>query len=153
MKKITSLLAAAALCFTCLMAQAQTTETKEKSKVKGSMAQEGAIKPMAMQSGMMMAGGKMMVMKDGKTTAMTEDMSLPNGTKVMKDGSVKMADGSTVMMHDGDHMSMDGKLMHHHKDGNHGDMKVKSGNTKMKSTDEKLKIEGQGEKVKTKYDK
>ena len=58
-----------------------------------------------------MKDGSMMVMKNGQTMPMKDDMTLSNGTKVMKDGSVMMADGTKSMMKDGDMMSMDGKMM------------------------------------------
>ncbi len=58
----------------------------------------------------MMEGGKMMVMKDGSTTAMDADMKMKNGSTVMTDGTVKMKNGKTMMMKDGDCMYMDGKM-------------------------------------------
>ena len=58
----------------------------------------------------MMKDGKMMEMKGGKTMMMDEDMTLSNGTIVMKDGTVKMKDGKTMMMKEGQCMYMDGKM-------------------------------------------
>ncbi len=68
-----------------------------------------------MQHGMkkdcvMMKDGKMMMMKDGKMMMMEEDMTMKNGTMVMKDGSVKMKDGKMMMMKDGECMYMSGKM-------------------------------------------
>src|SRR6478735_5005883 len=42
-----------------------------------------------MKDCVMMKDGKVMVMKDGQKSELTEDMTLSNGTVVMKDGSVK----------------------------------------------------------------
>lgn len=60
--------------------------------------------------GVMMKDGKMMVMKNGETMEMAEEMKMNNGTMVMKDGSVKMKDGKTMMMKDGEMMDMKGKM-------------------------------------------
>ena len=63
-----------------------------------------------MKDCVMMKDGKMMMMKDGKTMNMDKDMTMSNGTMVMKDGTVKMRDGKTMMMKNGDHMYMNGKM-------------------------------------------
>jgi hypothetical protein len=66
----------------------------------------------AEMSGVMMKDGKMMMMTDGKATGpMDHDMSMSDGTKVMKDGMVKMKDGKEMHMKDGQMMMMDGKMM------------------------------------------
>jgi len=67
-------------------------------------------KPMKMKSCVMMKGGKMMCMMDGKTMPMTKTMTMKNGTKVMADGTVKMKDGKTMMLKDGQSVMMSGKL-------------------------------------------
>jgi len=59
-----------------------------------------------------MQDGKLWQEKDGNTTEVTEDVTLPNGTIVTKDGNVKMKDGSTVALKDGDYVWMDGKITH-----------------------------------------
>lgn len=62
--------------------------------------------------GVMMKDGKMMMMKDGKASgAMTKDMMMNDGTKVMMDGSMMKKDGSKMMMKDGEMMDMGGKTM------------------------------------------
>ncbi|MGH2646649.1 MAG: DUF6799 domain-containing protein [Ginsengibacter sp.] len=58
----------------------------------------------------MMKDGKMMMMKEGKTMDMDNDVTMKNGTTVMKDGTVKMKDGKTMMMKNGDCMYMNGKM-------------------------------------------
>ncbi len=80
----------------------------------GAMAQEKMAKmdskPMKMDNCVMMHGGKMMCMKDGKTIPMTSTMTMKNGTKVMADGMVKMKDGKTMMLKDGQSVMMSGKV-------------------------------------------
>jgi len=69
----------------------------------------------------MMKDGKVWQMKDGNTTEITEDLTMDNGTVVMKDGNVKMKDGKTVMLKEGDCLWPNGKITHK------GDMKKKDG--------------------------
>ena len=64
-----------------------------------------------------MKGGKMMMMKDGKEMAMEKEMTMTDGTMLMKDGK-KMS------LKDGDKVMMDGTMMKHemkegmeHKEG------------------------------------
>ena len=63
----------------------------------------------------MMKDGKMMMMKDGKKMEMDKDMTMPNGTMVMKDGTCMMKDGTKMMMKEGDKMDMNGNMMNHKK--------------------------------------
>ena len=66
----------------------------------------------AEMQGVMMQGGKMMMMTDGKATGpMNSEMTMSDGTKVMTDGTVKMKDGKEMHMKDGQMMMMDGKMM------------------------------------------
>lgn len=58
----------------------------------------------------MMKDGKMMCMKGGKTMAMDKDMTMKDGTTVMKDGTVKMKGGKTMKMKNGESIDMDGKM-------------------------------------------
>ena len=62
--------------------------------------------------GVMMMGGKMMMMKDGKAAGpMGKEMTMSDGTKVKPDGSMTMKDGKMMKMKDGQMMMMDGKMM------------------------------------------
>jgi hypothetical protein len=102
MKKMFLLIAACLLSTAILNAQ----EKKEKSNDKmHHMGMEHKMKDCVM-----MKDGKMMVMKGGNTTDMSENMTLKNGTTVMTDGSVKMKNGKTMKMKDGDAMYMNGKM-------------------------------------------
>jgi hypothetical protein len=60
--------------------------------------------------GYMMKDGKVMMMKDGKTSQVDADVALSDGTKIMKDGSVMKKDGSKMMMKNGDSMDMSGMM-------------------------------------------
>ena len=79
---------------------AKTTDKKE-------MPQSGKCD---MKNCCMMKGGKMMCMKDGKEMAMSADMTMKNGTKVMANGACMMKDGKKMMMKDGDCIDMDGNV-------------------------------------------
>jgi len=65
-----------------------------------------AMKPDAV----MMKDGRMMITKDGKTTALTEGITLENGTKVMVDGTIVLKDASTMKMGEDDVIFMSGKM-------------------------------------------
>ncbi len=65
---------------------------------------------------MMMHDGKMMMMKSGAAAPMTETMTLPNGTKVMTDGTVMMKDGKKMMLKEGQEIGTDGKMHDDKKD-------------------------------------
>jgi len=75
--------------------------------------------------GVMMRGGKMMTMKDGKAMGQMEhSMTMSDGTQVMGDGTVKMKDGTETHMKDGQMMTTDGHMMDGHtmEDGHSGVM-------------------------------
>ena len=64
---------------------------------------------------LMMKDGVMMVVKDGKPLPMEADVTLANGTMVMKDGNVMMKGSEKKMMlEEGDAITIDGKMMKHH---------------------------------------
>ena len=63
--------------------------------------------------GVIMQGGKMMMMKAGKAIdPMTASMTMSNGAVVMLDGMVKLPDGQELHMKDGQMMMMDGTIMY-----------------------------------------
>ena len=62
--------------------------------------------------GVMMHGGKMMMMKAGHpATAMDHEVIMSDGTKVEVDGTVKPKDGKIFHLQDGETILMDGHLM------------------------------------------
>ncbi len=56
----------------------------------------------------MMKDNKMVVVKEGKTTAMEKEMTLADGTRVMVDGKVMMADGSKKILKEGESIPLSG---------------------------------------------
>lgn len=73
----------------------------------GMQAQDGK---MPVKDHLMMQDGKMWVMTEGKTTAMTQDVKLSDGSVVSVAGKVTMADGNTKMLSNGDAIDMDGVI-------------------------------------------
>jgi hypothetical protein len=62
--------------------------------------------------GVMMHGGKMMMMKAGHpATAMDHEVTMSDGTKVEFDGTVKPKDGKIFHLQNGEMIMMDGHLM------------------------------------------
>lgn len=102
MKKFVTLLAALAfLSGAAVQAQTPTAKMGKSGKMgHGKMHHDH----------MMMHDGKMMSVKDGKATPMTETMPLPNGTQVMVDGTVMMKDGKKMMLKEGQEIGTDGKV-------------------------------------------
>jgi hypothetical protein len=70
-------------------------------------------RPMASgMDGVIMRGGKMMMMKAGKPMRpMTAGITMSNGAVVTPDGAVKLPGGREVHMKDGEMMLMDGTIM------------------------------------------
>ncbi len=95
-KKITTVFASLLMLVICFTAGNSFAQTKTKSAM--------------MKDHVMMEGGKMMEMKDGKTMLMEKNMTMKNGTKVMTTGECTMKDGKTMMMKDGECMEMTGKM-------------------------------------------
>lgn len=56
-------------------------------------------------------GGKMMMVISGTKVLMDTDMSLSNGTVVMKDGTYLLKDGNIMMMREGERMDMNGNML------------------------------------------
>jgi hypothetical protein len=62
--------------------------------------------------GVIMQGGKMMMMKAGKAMdPMAASISMSNGAVVMLDGTVKEPGGQEIHLKDGQMMMMDGTIM------------------------------------------
>jgi hypothetical protein len=65
-----------------------------------------------MKDCVMMKNGNLLQMKDGKTMDFSQDITLTDGTTIMKDGTVKKKDGTTVTLKEGDCIMMDGTVKH-----------------------------------------
>jgi hypothetical protein len=62
--------------------------------------------------GVIMQGGKMMMMKAGKAMdPMTASITMSNGAVVMPDGTVKLAGGEQLHLKNGQMVMMDGAIM------------------------------------------
>jgi hypothetical protein len=63
--------------------------------------------------GIIMHGGKMMMMKAGRAMGQmtTTNMTMSNGALVMPDGRVRQPGGEEIQMKDGQMMMMDGTIM------------------------------------------
>ena len=77
--------------------------------------------------GVIMKSGKVILMKNGQSSILTEDLVLTDGTTVMADGTVKSKDGTTATMQEGDYFKMDGTK------GNSMKMKQNSMSNKMQT--------------------
>ena len=64
----------------------------------------------SMKDHIMMQDGRVMVMKDGKSMVMTADMTMGNGTIVMKDGTVMMKNGTNRPLKEGEVMYIDDNM-------------------------------------------
>lgn len=58
----------------------------------------------------MMKGGKMMVIKDGKTIPMNKTMKMKNGTICKTNGECTMKDGKKMTIKNGDCIKMSGEM-------------------------------------------
>jgi uncharacterized protein YdeI (BOF family) len=63
-----------------------------------------------LSDGVVMQNGRIMSVKSGKMTAMDSDVTLSNGTKIMRDGSYTQKDGKKIMLKEGEHLDMSGKV-------------------------------------------
>lgn len=112
MKSFLHLLPVLALAAATSLAHAQTSPAVAQEE--GHMPKKGKkMEPRGMESGVMMHGGQMMQMQDGKMAPMTSEMTMSNGTKVATNGQVTMSGGKTMMLKDGEGVSMGGQVMHH----------------------------------------
>lgn len=54
-----------------------------------------------------MQDGRVMVMRNGETVPMEEDVTMADGTRVMRNGQVLMANGTARMMREGETLTLD----------------------------------------------
>lgn len=60
--------------------------------------------------GVMMQGGRIVIVRNGEMTSMEKEMTLKDGTRVMTDGTVIKNDGTKMMMKEGQHLNMSGNI-------------------------------------------
>ena len=78
-----------------------------------------------MSNHFMIKDGKVMMMKNGQSSALTKDYMFKDGSSLNSTGTVTMTDGSTKMLKDGNMLGMDGKWSN--KNDNWGDKKRTKG--------------------------
>jgi hypothetical protein len=70
--------------------------------------------------GVVMQDGKLMKVTNGQLVALDQDLTLSNGTKIMRDGTLVKEDGTRTLLEEGQHLDMMGNLTpaEEHKDRN-----------------------------------
>ena len=106
MKKLTVCVCSAILFATTINAQSEKMVDANKMSTVKPMQDSSILK-----NAVMMKEGKMIVMKDGKATAMDKDLDLANGDRIMIDGTIKTKDGTTRQLQEGEGVYMDGKMI------------------------------------------
>lgn len=57
----------------------------------------------------MMQNGKVMLNKNGTISVLRQNLTLPNGTVISKDGAVRTMDGTVIQLKEGEQLDMEGK--------------------------------------------
>ena len=104
------------LAFACLSLCVASTTFGADDKDKADKKAEKMAEKAAEMNHIAMKDGKLWVMKDDKTMAMTEEVTLMDGTKVMTDGSyVAKAGDDKKMLKEGEAITWKGKVTDHEK--------------------------------------
>ncbi len=100
----------------------QNQNVKNKSPQSKSYSQNSDVhnKP----DGYMMHNGSMVKIVNGKITPMEEDVTLSNGTMIMKNGSCMKKNGNQTMLKEGEHIDMTGKMIPMHTSNNYNKSKM-----------------------------
>ncbi len=97
-------------CIAVSLVACKENETKEE-KMEETIISTPTTAPMATEGDFMMQDNKVMVMKNGSWVAVTEPMTLPNGTVVMANGEVKNKDGVTITIAEGQRLNNEGVVV------------------------------------------
>ncbi|HEX8349804.1 MAG TPA: DUF6799 domain-containing protein [Hymenobacter sp.] len=90
-------------------AQAQTKVPPRKSPV--APKERAAVSSgVTMKDGITLKESKVLVTQQGRTSPLTQDMTLINGTKISSTGAVTMTNGTTTTLKEGDMLSLSGRL-------------------------------------------
>lgn len=104
------------LAFACLSLCVVNSSLGADEKEKDAKKAEKMAEKKAELNHIAMKDGKLWVMKDGKTTELTETATLMDGTKVMADGSyLEKGEGEKKMLKEGEAITWKGKVTDHDK--------------------------------------
>lgn len=87
------------------LSQNQAVNNYQQPKVQNSTVQKSH------PDGVMMLNGKMMMVKNGKSSILDHNMTMSNGTKIMMDGSYNKKGGTKMMLKEGQHINMSGQMI------------------------------------------
>ena len=106
------LLPALLLVLGCNLAFAQETKKKETKTTTNQRVQQGNFESesMGVKDGIIMENGRLMLSKDGQRTQMQQDLTLQNGAKLMRDGTIIMKNGEKMKLENGDIIFMTGEV-------------------------------------------
>ncbi|GAA4390638.1 DUF6799 domain-containing protein [Hymenobacter koreensis] len=93
-----------------LLALGLSTQAQTKPAARRTPPPRPVLKNAGVRDGVTMTEGKVMHTQNGHTAALSEPLTLVNGTKINVDGTVTMTDGRTVTLVNGDYMSLSGRL-------------------------------------------
>ncbi len=104
------------LAFACLSLCVVNSSLGADEKEKDAKKAEKMAEKKAELNHIAMKDGKLWVMKEGKTTELTETATLMDGTKVMADGSyLEKGEGEKKMLKEGEAITWKGKVTDHDK--------------------------------------
>lgn len=63
-----------------------------------------------LKDGILLKDGKVLVTQMGRTTPLTQEMSLTNGTKISPNGTIVTSAGVSTQLQEGDLMSLSGRI-------------------------------------------
>jgi hypothetical protein len=79
--------------------------------MKGSKLDSKAVDSRTSNDHLIFTGGRMMAVKNGEPQPMTADMTMPNGSKVMKSGQVVKKDATKYILREGEKVDMNGEII------------------------------------------
>ena len=72
---------------------------------------DGALAERTSNDHMFFEAGKVMMVKDGQTQVLLHDMTMPNGSKVLKTGQIVKKDGTKYSLKEGERVDMNGEVI------------------------------------------
>ncbi|MCP9751362.1 DUF6799 domain-containing protein [Ferruginibacter sp. HRS2-29] len=106
MKAVKLILAGGLICFYSINTNAQT----QASPITNAPKEITLPADTSMKEFVSMQAGQMIFVSDKKTSKMSKDMAMSDGTVVKTDGTVITKDGKKIELHEGDRVYMNGKI-------------------------------------------